>query len=256
MNAPSVGQRDPVFLFGFPRSGTTLLDTFLGGHPDTAVMEERPVLHAVAEQLSEGQSLETLEPIAIERLRAHYFACAAQYAPETRDRLLIDKLPLGIVDTALIHALFEAPRFIFVERHPCDVVLSCFMTRFDPQGGMANFLTLEDTAALYDVVMEHWRQCRTALTLDVHTVRYEEMIEDPEGTLRPLAAFLGLDWDERLLDHRQSARERSFIGTPSYAQVAEPLYTRARGRWENYREEMAPVLPILAPWAERMGYAV
>jgi hypothetical protein len=80
------------------------------------------------------------------------------------------------------------------------------------------------------------------------------MIEDPEAALRPLAAFLGLDWDPRLLDHIGSAKARSHIGTPSYAQVAEPLYTRARGRWENYRDEMVPVLPILAPWAKRMGY--
>jgi len=130
------------------------------------------------------------------------------------------------------------------------------MTRFDPKGGMANFLDLGDAAALYYTVMAHWRQCRAVLPLDVHTIRYEATIEDPEGELRSLAAFLGLEWDPRLLDHRRTAGARSFIATPSYAQVAEPLYTRARGRWEKYREQMASVLPLLAPWAEEMGYEV
>jgi hypothetical protein len=246
----------PAFLFGFPRSGTTLLDTFLMGHPDAAVLEERPVLHAVAEKLGAETGLERLDARAIDSLRAHYFTVAEHYAPEARGRQVIDKLPFGILDTALIHRIFPDARFIFVERHPCDVVLSCFMTRFDPKGGMANFLTLEDTARLYDLVMGHWRQCRAVFPLDVHTLRYERMIEDPESTLRPLTAFLGLTWHEGLLDHRGTAKARAHVATPSYAQIAEPLYTRARGRWEHYREQMAPVLPVLAPWADAMGYEV
>jgi len=244
----------PVFLFGFPRSGTTLLDTMLAGHPAVLVLEEKPVLHAVSEGLGGIDRLAGLDPAEIEALRARYFAALDAIAPDAGERLVIDKLPLGIVDTALVHRIFPEARFIFAERHPCDVVLSGFMTRFDPKGGMANFLDLGDTAALYDAVMTYWSRCREVFPLNVHTIRYERMIEDSEGELRPLADFLGLAWDPRLLDNCRNARERNHIATPSYAQVAEPLYTRARGRWENYREEMAPVLPLLAPWAKRMGY--
>jgi hypothetical protein len=156
----------------------------------------------------------------------------------------------------LIHRIFPDARFIFVERHPCDVVLSCFMTRFDPRGGMANFLDLGDTARLYDEVMDYWLLCRDVFPLDVHTVRYERVVEDAEAELRPLAAFLGLAWHPFLLDNQRSASGRAYIATPSYAQVAEPLYTRARGRWEKYRAQLAPVLPLLEPWCERMGYPV
>jgi tetratricopeptide (TPR) repeat protein len=246
----------PIFLFGFPRSGTTLLDTMLAGHPGALVLEEKPVLHAAAEGLGGIDRLPRLDLAAIETLRARYFAALDAIAPDAGGRLVIDKLPLGIVDTALVHRIFPDARFIFAERHPCDVVLSGFMTRFDPKGGMANFLDLHDTAALYDAVMSYWRRCLDVFPLNVHTIRYERMIGDTEGELRPLAAFLGLEWDPRLLDHVRSARQRSHIGTPSYAQVAEPLYTSARGRWEHYRQEMAPVLPILAPWAESMGYDI
>jgi tetratricopeptide (TPR) repeat protein len=254
--APPTLRPSPIFLFGFPRSGTTLLDTMLAGHPDVLVLEEKPVLHAAAEALGGIDRLAGLGSGDVARLRARYFSALDAIAPDAAGKLVIDKLPLGIVDTALAHRIFPDARFIFAERHPCDVVLSGFTTRFDPRGGMANFLTLEDAAALYDAVMAYWRRCREVFPLDLHTIRYERMIEDPEAELRPLAAFLGLDWDERLLDHIGSAKARRHIGTPSYAQVAEPLYTRARGRWEYYRDEMAPVLPTLAPWAKRMGYQI
>ena len=251
----SADRDDPTFLFGFPRSGTTLLDTFLMGHPETVVLEEQPALHAIAADFDHA-ALPCLDEEAISGLRARYFAAVDAIAPEAPAKHLIDKLPLGIVDTALIHRIFPDARFIFVERHPCDVVLSCFMTRFDPRCGLANFLDLQDTARLYDLVMNHWQQCCRVFPLDTHTIRYERMVSDVPGTLKLLTAFLDLEWNPRLLDHRTTARERGVIGTPSYAQVTERIYTRARGRWEKYREQMDGVTPWLAPWADRLGYAI
>ena len=74
--------------------------------------------------------------------------------------------------------------------------------------------------------------------------------------MRALLAFLGLEWDDAVLDNQGSAIRRGPIATPSYAQVAQPIYGRASGRWQRYRAEMAPVLPILSPWAERLGYSL
>lgn len=249
------GRDDPVFLFGFPRSGTTLLDTFLMGHPGALVLEERPALFAACEGLGDLDALPGLDAARIAAARAHYFAAVDAVADDAAGRLVIDKLPLGMVDTAIVHRLFPNARFIFAERHPCDVVLSCFMTRFDPRGGMANFLDLGDAARLYDAALGHWQGCREALPLAVHSVRYERMIADVAGELAPLAEFLGLTLSAEMLDHRRTARARAHIATPSYAQVAEPLYTRALARWEKYRPQMAAVLPLLARWAERMGYS-
>jgi hypothetical protein len=214
------------------------------------------MLHKTWQQMGSAENLASLDQPGIEALRDRYFAEVDALAPDAGDRLIIDKLPLGAINTALVHRIFPDARIVFVERHPCDVVLSCFMTRFVARYGMTNFLDLEDTARFYDLVLGYWHQCRGIFPLAVHDLRYERMIEDVEGTMRPLAAFLGLDWDPRLLDHVATAKSRSYIATPSYAQVAEPLYTRARGRWERYRTHMEPVLPILEPWAERMGYAI
>jgi tetratricopeptide (TPR) repeat protein len=244
----------PVFLVGFPRSGTTLLDTFLMGHPDTCVAEEMPMLQTVSEALGDYDRLATLKEKEIESLRSLYFSEADARLPDAKGRLLIDKLPLAIVHVPLIHRLFPDARFIFAQRHPCDVVLSCFMTRFHPVGGMANFLDLEDTARLYDVVLAMWQRCRAVFPLLTHLVRYERLIDDPEIELRPLVAFLGLQWDGRLLDSHGTALERQFIATPSYSQVAEPIYDRAIGRWNRYLPQLRPVLPLLKPWADQMDY--
>ena len=86
-------------------------------------------------------------------------------------------------------------------------------------------------------------QC--AFPLNVHTVRYEAMVEDLEGEIRPLLDFLGLEWDPRVLDHQKTARERGTIRTFSYAQVTEKIYTRAQGRWLRYRQYFATALPVL-----------
>ena len=72
--------------------------------------------------------------------------------------------------------------------------------------------------------------------------------------MRPLIDFLGLDWRDDLLDHRRTAKDRGVISTPSYNQVTQKLYGDAALRWERYREQMEPVLPLLLPWAKRLGY--
>lgn len=244
----------PAFMLGFPRSGTTLIDTMLAGHEDVVVLEEQPALLAAAEALGDMARLGSLDPQEIASLRALYFETVDRLAPDAAGRLLIDKLPLGVTHLPLIHRLFPEARIVFVERHPCDVVLSGYMTRFDPQGGMANFLDIGDIARLYDQVMALWQTCRTVMRLHVHTLRYEQLLAAPEAELRALAGFLGLDWKADMLDHQATARRRGHVPTPSYAQITEPIYRRAAGRWQRYRTELAPVLPILAAWAERMGY--
>jgi len=251
---PASGRPAPVFLVGFPRSGTTLLDTLLMGHPAIRVVEEKPLLQPVIERLGDMRSLAGLDGAGLDALRAAYFTELDRHAPADPSTLVIDKMPLNMARAPLIHRLFPQAKFIFAERHPCDVVLSCFITNFSLNDAMANFLDLGDAARLYDLAMTCWEESRRLLPLNVHIVRYERMIEDPAAEVRPLIAFLDLPWDEAMLDHQRTARGRGYVATASYAQVTEPLYGRASGRWKRYREEMAPVLPVLEPWARRLGY--
>ena len=94
-----------------------------------------------------------------------------------------------------------------------------------------------------------------ALPLTIHTLVYEDLVSDPEAALKPLIDFLGLEWRAELLDHRATAKSRGAIITPSYDQVVQPLNKAPSGRWRRYEEQLAPVLPVLLPWAERLGYA-
>jgi tetratricopeptide (TPR) repeat protein len=236
----------PAFIAGFPRSGTTLLDTLLLNMPELHVLEEMPVLDAV-----EGAARTSADSNA---LRARYFEVLAAIAPPKPGQMVIDKFPLHMARAPLIHRLFPDAKIVFVERHPCDAVLSCFMANFQLNHAMRAFTEIDEAARLYDAVMGAWTRARALLPLDVHTIRYERMVADLEREMRPLLGFLGLDWDPKVLDNRAAAAGRDYIRTASYAQVAEPIYRRAAGRWERYRDQLAPVLPILAPWAERLGY--
>jgi hypothetical protein len=218
------------------------------------VMEEEPCIDRVAEALGPLDRLPGLTAPEAERLREVYRREVGKIVPDIAGRLIVDKQPLGLASTLLLHRLFPDARFLFVERHPCDVVLSCFITGSKMDAAVANFFDFESTARLYDAVLTFWERCKAVLPMRVHTTRYERLIADPEAELRPVAGFAGLSWNENLLTHQSNAAKRDFIGSPSYSQVAEPIYTRARGRWHRYREQMEPVIPILRPWIERLGY--
>lgn len=243
----------PAFIVGFPRSGTTLLDTFLMGHPDIEILEELPLLSDAAELLPRLKDLPRATPASLGSARDRYLSALS--AASSGGKLLIDKFPLNMVSAPLIHCLFPGAPIIFAERHPCDAVLSGFMQSFVLNLGNANFLELADAADFYDACMRVWSASCDRLPLNVVTVRYEELVADPEATLRPVLSKLGLDWDQRMLDHRSTAKRRGTILNTSYNQVTEPLSAAPVLRWRRYERELAPVLPVLLPWAERLAYS-
>ena len=252
--AASDGMRAPIFLVGFPRSGTTLLDTMLMGIPELSVLEERPMI-ALTAQRHEQAELPNLSAPAVQALRDEYFAIARHHGWDD-SKWLVDKQPLNMAHVPLIHRLFPDARFILAERHPYDVVLSCFMANFQLNFAMRSFTDLEEAARTYDAVFNAWETSTSLLQVDYRTVRYERLVVDPASELRPITDWLGLEWNDRLADHTGAAKSRGRVRTASYAQIGEPLYTRARHRWRRYVSELAPVIPILKPWAQRLGYEV
>lgn len=262
----------PVFLVGFPRSGTTMLDNILSSHLRIVVAEEKPGVFAMTRRLSElagtaAQStgpwddpafparLATLTENDIAQLRDAYFAAHGDTAGD-KNKIFIDKLPLNMLQAGFIHRVFPDARFILALRHPCDAVLSCYMQQFGLNHAMANFLDIGDAARLYDAAFTLWNHYRAILPLAVHAVRYEDTVADFRASVGALVAFLGLDWDDRLLAFDRTARDKGLTNTPSYHQVTEKIYTRASGRWMKYRAELTPVLDILAPHAAALGYSM
>lgn len=245
----------PVFLVGFPRSGTTLLDTILMGHPQIEVMEEEPALREALQLLPSFAGLPGVSDDEIKAARDVYFKTAVSLTPLAPGKLLVDKNPLTMNLLPFVRRLFPEARIILALRHPCDVVLSCFKANFRLNEAMSNFLRLDTAAELYDLSFSYYEQIQHLMAFPTHTVVYENVVADRESELRKLFDFLGLDWHDAVLEHQETARKRGRIKTASYSQVVEPIYTRASGRWLKYRKHLEPVLPVLEPWIRKFGYS-
>lgn len=249
----------PVFLIGFPRSGTTLMDQILNAHPEIETLEERPLLEAVAQMMGDGpagypEGLGELTDGDVAELRKKYFEALAQFSDAgIGEKIFIDKLPLNTARVGLIHRLFPGAKIILALRHPCDCCLSGFMQSFQPNAAMASFLELEKAAELYAKIMGLWHQYTELLPVDYVQVRYEDMVTDFEGEAARILKFLNLPWTDDILAYRRKMQGRR-ISTPSYHQVAEPIYQRSAYRWRNYEKHFQKALPILEPFISHFGY--
>ena len=247
----------PVFLVGFPRSGTTLLDQILSSHSRIFCIEEREhFAEALRGVISDADRLArygALSAAEIDAARADYWRRVRAENALPDHCVLVDKLPLNIVMLPLIKRVFPDAKVIFALRDPRDVILSCYQQRFGMNPAMAQFLELGSAAAYYDAVMGLFELCRERLALDLHQVRYEDVVADLEAAARGLTAFLGLEYEPGMRDFTATARRRD-INTPSARQVIQPLYARSAGRWRRYARELEPVLPLLNSWAARFGY--
>jgi tetratricopeptide (TPR) repeat protein len=255
--APQEDERGtPVFLVGFPRSGTTLLDTMLMGHSNVEVLEEEPTLTKATKLLPELSDLPNATDVQVRAARDEYFRIAAEHVALEPGKLLVDKNPLSMNGLPVIKKLFPDAKIILALRHPCDVLLSCYATNFKLNDGMSNFLKLDTAAELYDLSFRYFEKAHELLGMLVHRVVYENVVADRESEMKALLDFLGLDWDADVLEHEKTARGRGRIKTASYAQVAQPIYSQSAGRWTNYRKHLESVLPVLEPWIAKFGYTV
>jgi len=247
-----------VFLVGFPRSGTTLLERALAANPRIVSWDERENLsQAVRAYMSSPDGLQRLETASewvLDPLREEYWRRVAASGAAVAGKIALDKLPLNTMKLPLIARLFPAAKIIFAVRDPRDVVLSCFRQRFGMNPSMYELLTLEGAARFYDGVMTLAALCREKLPLEVAEHRYEDLVADFDARTQAVCDFIGVPWSADMRRFAETLVERG-SATPSASQVARGLYNEGIGQWRPYRRELEPVLPVLAPWIERFGYA-
>lgn len=258
--APGARQ-SPIFVIGFPRSGTTLMEQMLDAHPALQAMDERPYFTMLTDQLEEygvrvPRQLHKLTQADCDELRKGYLMLACSRIERRWDRRLVDKNPLNMLRLPLIHRMFPNARFILVLRHPGDVLVSNYLQNYRSAVMMAASLSLESLATAYVQAFDYWVHHAALLRPAVLEVRYEELVVDPEAQVARLAAWLDLGDASSMLRVAQHARDKGFIGTPSYTEVIEPIHGRAVGRWQRYRPWLDEPLRILAPMLPRVGYAV
>lgn len=255
------GEPDPVFVIGFPRSGTTLLDQLLDAHPALQVLEEKPSIQSVVLELSRKpggfpKSLDALSDAEWSDMRKVYWQTVAEYLRRRPNTTLVDKFPLNLVRLPVILRLFPRARIVLALRHPCDAVFSCFMQNFRFTESTHGFWSIGGTARIYDQVMREWSRQREKYAPPCMEIRYERMVADFRGEVEKLLDFLGVGWDDSVLNYREHALRRGAINTPSYDQVIKPIYNSAIGRWQNYRRYFESSLPLLTPHIQRLGYDV
>jgi len=253
------GRQDPVFLFGFPRSGTTLLGQILDSHAELQTLEERDTVGEMVrafESMTLGRGENALAELSAEEiatLRQIYFSKVKQFLDLRPGSVLVDKMPLSTMYAHIIWRVFPNAKFILAIRHPCDAGLSCFMQNFVMNEVNACFLTLEDTAKVYARVMRLWQSIIHALPLNYHRIRYEDLVTNFEDETRALLDFIQVGWHEDVLKYAEHSKKNR-INTPSYHQVTQPIYQHAKFRWQRYAKQFEPVLPMLQPFIDYYGY--
>ena len=249
----------PIFLVGFPRSGTTLMDTILRSHSKIEVLEEKPTVVAAKAAIRKNGYNEIHNKVfsidIISEARSSYIKEFRKHIKSSdTNSVYIDKLPLNLIEVPLINQLFPSAKFILALRHPFDTILSCWMQDFEINAAMANMVDLDRIVDLYCIAMETFKICRSDYNLNVHTIRYEDLLEDLKGESSALLTFLDLTWETKMEDYRATALKRGRINTPSYSQVSQPIYKEAKYRWVNYKEYLDKYSDQIEPWIQEFGY--
>ena len=254
----------PLFIVGFPRSGTTLLEQTLTAHPRIAAGDELPIVAELTSLIPRMLDSPMTYPEALaelwmadhrddlDNLRDHYLRKVEQLGIVPPGAAwFTDKMPLNEVHLGLIALLFPESPVLHLMRHPLDVVVSVFSNMLTH--GHYCAYALESIAKHYVRTMDLVGHYRQEMSLRYLPVRYEDLVDDQEASVRRVFDFIGEDFDPRCLAFHENTR---YARTASYAQVSEKLYDRSRYRYRHYLAHLESVVPILRPVIERLGYVV
>lgn len=250
-------------LCGHPRSGTTLLEYVLDSHSqivsadETSVFQNKayPVLtRHLSPKTSYLAAMDAMTGRTLRQIRAEYFQGIESFLGQTvGDRCLIDKNPGMTFDIPAMCRVFPESKFLVALRDPRDVCLSCFMQPTPALPDTAPWLTLEGTILHYNLLMGLWAALKPLMAGRAIEIRYEDMVNDLETNARRALDFLGLPWDERVLKFHESAQGK-VVRSPTYAEVAKPIYKTRVARCRNYQKYFEPYLEKLAPLLRSFGY--
>jgi tetratricopeptide (TPR) repeat protein len=243
----STDGRVPVFVVGMPRSGTSLIEQILAGHPDVHGAGEIPDLRDVLVGKLGGPRgwagrAGRLSRNALREMGEAYVERVFRRAP--RATHVVNKTTLNYRHVGLIRMLLPQARIIHAVRDPMGSCFSCFTHLFDGDHLPYSYdlQTLGRYYVRYAKLTQHWRSVVPDAMLDV---RYEELVRDTEGQVRRMLDHLGLEWNAACLDFH---RNRRIVETASRAQVRQPIYRDSVARWRRFEPHLQPLMEIVAPW--------
>ena len=240
----------PVFIFGMPRSGTTLTEQIINRHPKAAGVGELNYFSQQKQALGFGtgkfrtfaDNVLGLGEKDYRRVARKYLALLDQLAPGAER--VADKMPHNFEVLWLIALAFPNATFIHCTREPVDCCISIY-TKALGSGHRYNRSqsTLGSYYRLYRELMEHWK---SVLPVTIHEQSYEAMIADQEAQSRALIARAGLEWDDACLEFYKGERQ---VRTFSKEQVRKPIYATSVARWKRYTPHIGPLLEALGDLA-------
>jgi hypothetical protein len=254
----------PLFILGFPRSGTTMVEQTLSAHPKISAGDELPMINDITglmprmlnSPLAYPEALADLwmgdQRDGLDNLRDYYLQRARQLGViGPRGQWFTDKMPLNETHLGLISLMFPEAPIIHVLRHPLDVVLSVFSNHLTHGFYCAN--ALDSIARHYVLIADLVEHYRVQLTLKYLPIRYEDVVDDQEAGVRRMLDFVGAGFHKACLQFHENRR---YARTASYAQVTEKLYDSSRYRYRHYLKHLKPVIPVLEPVIARLGYRI
>ncbi|MBV9824688.1 MAG: sulfotransferase [Alphaproteobacteria bacterium] len=254
----------PLFILGFPRSGTTLVEQTLSAHPRICAGDELPFVNEITDAMVRVLNSPLTYPEALaelwmgdrrqglNELRDYYLERVRQLGVlEPGAAWFTDKMPLNETHLGLIALMFPQSPMIHVLRHPLDIVLSTLSNHLTH--GFYCSYALESAARHYALILDLVEHYRSQMTLRYLPIRYEDIVDDQEESIRRMLDFVGEEFDEHCMAFHENRR---YARTASYAQVTERLYDRSRYRYRHYLHHLQPAIDILAPAITRLGYPI
>jgi tetratricopeptide (TPR) repeat protein len=245
--APGFDTEEPIFVVGLPRSGTTLLERILGGHSDILAAGELNAFPATVVNAVKSRFHEQLpKEIFVGRcLQISAASLGRSYLEATRPQTgrsarFVDKTPLNYLYLGLIARALPGAKVIALERDPADSCFAIYRTLFsDAYPFSYDFEEIGKYYCAWSRLMSHWRE---VLGSNLLTVRYEQLVQNPEHTSRQVLQFCGLDWQRSCLDFHNSPGS---VATASASQVRRPIYATSVGLWRRYEHHLTPLTDCL-----------
>lgn len=240
--------RQPVFIIGMVRSGTSLLEQILGGLDGVSIGGESDAIDVIASQYQWRLDRDRTRPVPqLESTDWNQFAAEYWSLQTVAECRVTDKAPLNFRHVGMISAIFPEAPFIYIERDPRDVALSIFARHFSDRHDYATDLShIAHLISVSQRLMQYWME---QLPDRITRVAYESLVADPEGEGRRLAEYCGLPWDPEVLAfHRQGSASYTF----SEAQLREPLNAKGVGRWVDYEAQLQPFLAACTKYKVRL----
>ena len=237
-----ISSKDPIFILGLPRAGSTLLEQILSSHSMIEGTEELHNIMTIGRRIRTTNDSKNYLNNLLDLNKENISSYGNMYIDETRwarkdNNFFIDKMPNNFPHIGLIKMILPNAKIIDARRNPLDGCFSCFKQYFAK--GQHFTYDLDDVARYYKDYLKIMKFWNNYFPDEIHTVCYENVINNPEQEVRLMLKYLGLDFEKSCMDFHKSSRP---VKTASSEQVRQPIYKSGMNYWENYEDDLSTLV--------------